>query len=248
LLLINEFLRAIARLLVRLKLIQPQNYLLVHGLLPALNQVGMKVRTHRALVGLFALLLGAVWSCATASNDEATVRDTEAKLEDAGFTKVLVDVPSEDLEHLPTFKLNQYQTASDLVFWYYDPDYCQCLFEGNQVEADRYELALQHQNDLAQYRQEETEESVAQQGLMASAFNGAVPSPFFWGGWGAWYGYGIGYSGGSGGYQGGGIKSPKPGSGGSGGGVGHGGGGGHGFAGGGGFGHGMGGHFGGGHH
>jgi hypothetical protein len=207
----------------------------------------MKVRTHRALVGLFALLVGAVWSCATASNDEATVRDTEAKLEDAGFTKVLVDVPSEDLEHLPTFKVNQYQTDSGLVFWYYDPDYCQCLFEGNQVEADRYEFALQHQNDLAQYRQDETEESVAQQGLMASAFNGAVPSPFFWGGWGAWYGYGIGY-GGSGGSQGGGIKSPKPGSGGSGGGAGHGGGGGHGFAGGGGFGHGMGGHFGGGHH
>jgi hypothetical protein len=231
----------------------------------------MEVRTHRALVGLFALLLGTLCSCATTTNDEATVSDTEAKLEDAGFTKVLVDIPSEDLEHLPTFKLNQYQTASGVVFWYYDPDYCQCLFEGNQAEADRYALALQHQNDLAQYQQNETEESIAQQGLMASAFNGAVPSPFFWGGWGAWYGYGIGYYGGSGGFsgsggfKGGGIKSPKPGSGlgkggggsarggshgggGSAGGGSHGGGGGHGFGGGGGFGHGMGGHFGGGHH
>ncbi|HKF30668.1 MAG TPA: hypothetical protein VKB29_15605 [Candidatus Binataceae bacterium] len=218
----------------------------------------MEVRTHRALVGLFALLLGTVWSCATATNNEATVRDTEAKLEDAGFTKVLVDTPSEDLENLPTLKLNKYQTASGTVFWYYDPDYCQCLFEGNQAEADRYELALQHQNDLAQYQQNETEESIAQQGLMASAFNGAVPSPFFWGGWGAWYGYGMGYYGGSGGYgggggyKGGGIKSPKPGSGtgkggGSGGGGGHGVGGGHRFGGGGGFGHGMGGHFGGRH-
>ena len=222
----------------------------------------MEVRTHGALLGLFALLLVTFCSCATATNDEATVRDTEAKLEDAGFTKVLVDTPSEDLEHLPIFKLNQYETASDVVFWYYDPDYCQCLFEGNQAEADRYELALQHQNDLAQYQENETEESIAQQGLMASAYNGAVPSPFFWGGWGAWYGYGVGYYGGSGGFQGGGIKSPKPGGGtgkgggsggagghGGGGGHGFGGGGGHGFGGGGGFGHGMGGgHFGGGHH
>src|SRR6516225_9879518 len=121
----------------------------------------MEVRNHRALFGLFALLLGTVWSCATASNDEANVRDTEAKLEDAGFTKVLVDTPSEDLEHLPTFKLNQYQTASSMVFWYYDPDYCQCLYEGKQAEADRYQLALQHQNDLTQYQENETEESMA---------------------------------------------------------------------------------------
>ena len=237
----------------------PKITLLVHERLPALNQVSMEVQTHRALVGLFALLLGTVWSCATATNNEATVRDTEAKLEDAGFTKVLVDTPSEDLENLPTLKLNKYQTASGTVFWYYDPDYCQCLFEGNQAEADRYELALLHQNDLAQYQQNETEESIAQQGLMASAFNGAVPSPFFWGGWGAWYGYGMGYYGGSGGYgggggyKGGGIKSPKPGSGtgkggGSGGGGGHGVGGGHRFGGGGGFGHGMGGGHMGGHH
>lgn len=221
-------------------------------MLPALNQLEMEVRTRRLLIGLFALLLGTLWSCATATNNEATVRDTEAKLEDAGFTKVLVDTPSEDLAHLPTLKLNQYQTASGAVFWYYDPDYCQCLFEGRQAEADRYQLALQHQNDLAQYQENETAESIGQQGLMASAFNGAVPSPFFWGGWGAWYGYGIGYYVGSVGSSGGGIKSPNPGGGagkggGSTGGGGHGGDGGHGFGGGGGFGHGMGGHFGGGH-
>jgi len=169
----------------------------------------MKLRAHLARLGFCCIL--AVWvltSCATAKNDEETVRAAETKLEDAGFIRVPVDVPSEDLEHLPTFKLNQYQSSSGMVFWYYDPDYCQCLYEGSQAEADRYQIALQHQNDLAEYKESENEESAAQQALMLSAFNGAVPTPFFWGGWGTWYGFGLGYYGGGGHHGGGGGGHP----------------------------------------
>ena len=220
----------------------------------------MKTPRYRAVLAILSLV--AICSCATAvNNDEESVRETEAMLEDAGFIKVPVDVPSEDLEHLPTYTLNNYQSISGQVFWYYDPDYCQCLYEGTAAENERYEIALQHENDLAEYEESETEESASQQALMASAFNGAVPTPFFWGGWGAWYGYGMGYhggGGGGGGYHGGGGGSgggghnPKPGGGGGhhhgwggnpGGGT-HGGGGSHGGGGGGG---GGGGHFGGGH-
>ncbi len=150
---------------------------------------------NRALLAVFSLFAtGAFcWSCATVTNDEQSVRSTEAMLDDAGFTKVPVDVPSEDLEHLPTFTLNQYESVSGRVFWYYDPDYCQCLYEGDQLAADRYQIALQHQNDLAQYQADsETEASAAQQGLIATTFTGAVPTPFFWGGWASWYGYGLG--------------------------------------------------------
>ena len=214
----------------------------------------MKTPRYRAVLAILSLI--AVCSCATAvNNDEESARETEAMLEDAGFTKVPVDVPSEDLEHLPTFTLNDYQSISGHVFWYYDPEYCQCLYEGTDAENERYEIALQHENDLAEYEESENEESAMQQALMASAFNGAVPTPFFWGGWGAWYGAGMGYYGGGGhhgggGGSGGGGHNPKPvggghhhGGGGSGGGIPGGGGHSHGGGGGGG---GSGSHFGGG--
>ena len=215
----------------------------------------MKFPRYRAVIAILSLV--ALCSCATAvKDDEESVRETEAMLEDAGFTKVPVDVPSEDLEHLPTFTLNQYQSISGEVFWYYDPEYCQCLYEGGTGDNERYKIALQHENDLAEYQESETEESAGQQALMASAFNGGVPTPFLWGGWGAWYASGVGYYGGGGsssggGHHGGGGYHPIGGGhhhagGGSGGGGSHGGGnpgGGGGRGGGGGFG----GHFGGGH-
>lgn len=213
----------------------------------------MRLSLHRAFLALGSMALCAVLSCATENKtDQETVRQTEMMLEEAGFTKIDVDVPSEDLENLPTYTLNQYPGASGTVFWYYDPDYCQCLFEGRQADADRYQLALDHKNDLAAY-EDESEESAAQQGLMASAYGGAIPMPFLWGGYSAfpiWYGYGWGHHGG--GYHGGG-SAPPPGGGGGGGhhpGGGHGGHGGHsGHSGGwGGVSHGGGGHSGGGHH
>jgi hypothetical protein len=130
----------------------------------------------------------------TAKSDEQTVRDTEARLNDAGFTKVTVDTPSESLQNLPTYKLNQFKSESGTDIWYYDPDFCQCLYEGNQAAANRYAQVLQQEKDLAQYQSDyENGESATQQALMASAYNGAVPLPFFWGGWASWYGYGVGY-------------------------------------------------------
>lgn len=170
----------------------------------------MKTPRYRAVLAILSLV--ALCSCATAvNNDEQSIRETEAMLEDAGFTKVPVDVPSEDLEHLSRFTLNDYQSVSGHVFWYYDPTYCQCLYEGTNEENERYEIALQHENDLAEYEENENEESAAQQALMASAFNGAVPTPFFWGGWGAWYGSGMGYYGGGHvGGSGGGSHNPEP--------------------------------------
>ncbi|MGO9452930.1 MAG: hypothetical protein ACLQDV_18115 [Candidatus Binataceae bacterium] len=209
----------------------------------------MKSSRHHTFIAIIlaCFALSVLSSCATAvNNDEQTVRGTEAMLEDAGFVKVPVDVPSEDLEHLPTFQLNQYKSVSGVVSWYYDPTYCQCLYEGDQDAADRYAMAIQQQKDLAQYQEDyESEESAAQQAMMATAFNGAVPLPFFYGGWGTWYGYGSGIfhgggggGGGSGHHGGGGTGPPKSGGGHpGGGGGGHSGGGGGGHGGGGGGGH-----------
>lgn len=56
---------------------------------------------------------------------------------------------------------------------------------------------LPQEENLPQYRSDyENGESATQQALMASAYNGAVPLPFFWGGWASCY-YGVGYPGGA---------------------------------------------------
>src|SRR5215469_18771015 len=94
--------------------------------------------------------------------DELTARGTEAMLQDAGFARIDVEEPSDELKSTPYFKLNQHQTESGLRFWYYDPDYCGCLYDGDQNAADRYSMELQQQKDLAAYEGDyETQESAA---------------------------------------------------------------------------------------
>ena len=67
-------------------------------------------RIVRTVVAVTLLLASCVFSsCVTAKSDEQTVRSTEARLNDAGFTKVTVDTPSESLQDLPTDKLNQFK-------------------------------------------------------------------------------------------------------------------------------------------
>ncbi len=197
----------------------------------------MKLRLYRDRLAL-VLLVCAFAGCATVGNDEQTVRETEAMLDDAGFTRIAIDIPSDQLSNLPAYRLNRYDGERGAVFWYYDPDYCQCLYEGDKEAADRYQYAMSHRGDLAQYQADyETEESAAQQAVIINRFAGAVPTPFMWGGWGSWYGYAMGYRHGwwGGGYRSGPIgpiriPGPKPGKGGHHGrlgGGGHGGGGGH---------------------
>ena len=55
-------------------------------------------RIVRTVIAVTLLLASCVISsCVTAKSDEQTVRSTEARLNDAGFTKVTVDTPSESL-------------------------------------------------------------------------------------------------------------------------------------------------------
>src|SRR5215472_15239636 len=154
---------------------------------------------QRILGAVTFIAILALSGCSTTKDqgpppDELTARGTEAMLQEAGFTRIDVEEPSDELKSTPYFKLNQHQTDSGLRFWYYDPDYCGCLYDGDQNAADRYAMELQQQKDLAAYEGDyETEESAAQQAWMASAYNGGIPSPYFWGGWYDWYGCGMGY-------------------------------------------------------
>lgn len=141
------------------------------------------VRVWRNPVALTVLLALIVSGCSVYRRYEASkpenVRKTEAMLTDAGFKTIKLD--SDDkvglVEDLPDYQLYTYRTQAGPVYWYYDPDICECVYEGHEPEYDRYQLALQHQNDVAQYAAESQDQEIAQ----LNALNGGLfPPPLFW--------------------------------------------------------------------
>jgi hypothetical protein len=74
------------------------------------------------------------------------VRKTEAMLSDAGPTTIKLDTNDKVglVEDLPPHQIRSYAAQSGTVYWYYDPDICECVYEGHQSEFDRYQMASQH--------------------------------------------------------------------------------------------------------
>jgi hypothetical protein len=162
------------------------------------------------------------------------VQKTEAMLTDAGFHTIQIDNSSSEqaglAANLPTYELRQYAASSGSVYWYYDPDICSCVFEGDQAAFNSYQMAQQQRHDIAEYASQSQDQEVAS----LNALNGRMfPLPILWLGSGGFYsgffhGGGIGHGGGGlgGGGRGGGthIGGGRS-TGGGGGGGGHGGGG-----------------------
>ncbi len=108
-----------------------------------------------------------------------SVQKTEAMLSDAGFTTIKIDTDDKVglVEDLPPYEIRSYAAQSGTVYWYYDPDFCSCVFEGHQNEFDRYQMALRQQNDTAQYAEESGDQEVAS----LNALNGTFfPPPLIW--------------------------------------------------------------------
>jgi hypothetical protein len=129
---------------------------------------------------LFAL---SVAGCSAYRNYEAskpeTIRKTEAMLVDAGFTAIKLDTDDKVglAEELPPHQIRSYAAQSGSVYWYYDPDVCGCVYEGHQSDFDRYQMALTHENDAAQYAAESNDDQVAS----LNALNGMFfPPPLIW--------------------------------------------------------------------
>ena len=100
-------------------------------------------------------------------------------LSDAGFTTIKVDTSDKVglVEDLPPHDIRSYAAQSGMVYWYYDPDICACVYEGHQNEFDRYQIAMTQQNDTAQYAEESADEEVAS----LNALNGTFfPPPIIW--------------------------------------------------------------------
>lgn len=133
------------------------------------------------MVATVLTLLGsgcAAYRAYEASKPE-TVRKTEAALSDAGFTTIKLDNEDKEglVEDLPPHEIRSYGAQSGPVYWYYDPDICACVYEGHEAEFDRYQVALEHQNDVAQYTAESSDQQVAS----LNALNGGFfPPPIFW--------------------------------------------------------------------
>jgi hypothetical protein len=132
-----------------------------------------------------------------------TVRKTEAMLYDAGFTTIKLDTSDKVglVEELPPHEIRSYAAQSGTVYWYYDPSICECVYEGHQSDFDRYQMALTHENDAAQYVAQSDDDQVAS----LNALNGAFfPPPIIWiGGYAPIPHLGGGYPGGGGSHWGG---------------------------------------------
>lgn len=133
-----------------------------------------------------------IYICATLAASCSAYRDYEAKqpanvwkmesmLNDAGFRRVWISTPAQHsaVDELPLYRLNRYQAASGSVYWYADPDYCGCLFEGDQAVYDRYAMLMQQDRDTAAYVDQRDEEQLA----MLGPFGYAFPPPLILGGW-----------------------------------------------------------------
>jgi len=113
-----------------------------------------------------------------ASKPEA-VKNTEAMLSEAGFTTIKVETSEQGglVENLPPDEIRSYKAQSGMVYWYYDPDICACVYEGHQKEFDRYQIALRQQSDTEEYAAESGDQEVAS----LNALNGVFfPPPLVW--------------------------------------------------------------------
>jgi hypothetical protein len=162
---------------------------------------------HKRII-VAVLLALSVSGCAAYRSYEASkpenIRKTEAMLADAGFTTIKLDTDDKVglVEDLPPHQIRSYAAQSGSVYWYYDPDICACVYEGHQSDFDRYQMALTHENDAAQYAAESDDNQVASLNALNVAF---FPPPLIWiGGFAPVPHPGGGHGGGRGGGVGGG--------------------------------------------
>ena len=106
----------------------------------------------------------------------------EPMLAAAGFHMVPAD-SSEKMQHLkklPLLKVNYYVGKNgNMHYWFADPDYCHCLYQGNEEAYQKYEQ-LRIQARMAKQQQEAAEENYEasqqmQMNMMDPFFGGFGP-------------------------------------------------------------------------
>src|SRR5271155_422192 len=131
------------------------------------------------LSALCLMLLATLSACSLfQETPEARARRLEPMLSAAGFNILPADNDQKisAIQSLPPLKMRYYTKDGKLRYWFADPDYCHCVYVGNETAYQSYQkLKLQSQ--------------MAQQSEMAAELNEdaaeqlEMPNPFFWGGY-----------------------------------------------------------------
>ena len=161
---------------------------------PPANRVWLRLR-GLILAGLVCVVAGAS-GCATMNplepqTPQQKAQNIEPMLQAAGFQPLTATTAEQKsrLKTLPALSLNYYVNKNGAQrYWLADPDYCGCLFYGDEADYQRFEN-IKLQNEVAE-RDREAAEAQQQQMMMG-------PPGLF--GPGIGFGPGLGFGGGFGG-------------------------------------------------
>jgi hypothetical protein len=140
-------------------------------------------KPSRRLAFALCLLVGA--GCAASSGSfgnpfaptktpQQQAQELEPMLEAAGFSELPAATPGQaaKLKTLPPLKLNYYDDKNGVKhYWVADPDFCKCLFHGDEASYQRYEnLKLENQVAERDRRAVESQQMQQQQMMMGPGF------------------------------------------------------------------------------
>jgi hypothetical protein len=154
-------------------------------------------KLSRRLAFALYLIVGAGCAASSFSNPFAETKtpqqqaqELEPMLQAAGFSELPTTTSDQTtrLKTLPPLKLNYYIDQSGVRhYWMADPDYCKCLFHGDEASYQRYEN-IKLENQVA----ERDRRAVEQQQMQQQQMMGPGFTP------GMGFGSGMGFGGGSG--------------------------------------------------
>ncbi len=129
------------------------------------------------LIGMCVMLGTALGACALfRQTPQERAKQIEPMLSAAGFNMVPADNPDKlkGIQSLPPLKIRYYTANGQLHYWFADPDYCRCVYTGNEAAYQQYEkLKLQSQMVQQEQMAAEANEDAAEEMMM--------PGPFMWG-------------------------------------------------------------------
>ena len=160
------------------------------------------IRNERAwLIAFLAMLCGCtavnpMTALSPPQTAQEQAQEIEPMLDTAGFQSLHVSNPEQKnrLKALPPMKLGYYLDQHGAAnYWLADPDYCGCLFHGDEAAYERYQL-LKKDNQTAENDRQALQAQRSQQPFEPWGPPGFGPGVGFGFGPGTGFGGGFGFS------------------------------------------------------